>query len=347
MKKIFLIISFVVCNYLFGFAQCNTTGYTLTNIKTPNGSTVPDTYILTSSDFATPNQGQIDGWIEELQRDYAATYMGPPSLAYNCHGYAWHVSEGGNKVWIGFCTTSAHSIYWTDGSYTAVSESQATKVAYDIENIGKMNSGNHSAIRINSSTYQSKWGYWYLVKHNPNCVPSGYKADLTKGYYKRATPPNITGPTRFCLSSSGTYNITDAPAGFEWGKSSSSIQITPSGSSYKVTATSAGAGWISINHAGNELKRFNFTVEEDLTTSNVSLSYNTNSGPGSYVHIIATVPATATNVTYQWDPDEWIELPTPPTLVTVTCKVTSTCNSTPISKSIKVRACLGCPIYVP
>ena len=30
--------------------------------------------------------------------DWDATIIAPPSVKDNCHGYAWHVSDGGAKV---------------------------------------------------------------------------------------------------------------------------------------------------------------------------------------------------------------------------------------------------------
>lgn len=81
---------------------------------------------------------------ELLRTNYnGAILVGSPSYQYNCHAYAWHVSEGGEKVWIGFDGSKAEDIYWTDGSYIEVPESKATKVSYH-------ESGNHSAIRLSS-----------------------------------------------------------------------------------------------------------------------------------------------------------------------------------------------------
>lgn len=166
--------------------------YSSVTIKTPNGSTVPDVMKLTSPDL-TYNAAQLAAIKADIKTNYnGAELIDAPSLAYNCHAYAWHVSEGGEKVWIGYETRTAEDIYWTDGSYIEVSESQATKVSYNED-------GNHSAIRLNSTWYQSKWGSYALVKHHPNDVPVGYCPTKTKKYYKRNLPNmSITGSTFIC-----------------------------------------------------------------------------------------------------------------------------------------------------
>ena len=101
MKKIIIILLILVLFSHNGIAQ---TYSLVTNVKTPNGSTVQNTYTLTSADTSF-NSSQIAA----LAASYAANYNGavliePHSYKYNCHGYAWHVYEGGSKVWMGLLT---------------------------------------------------------------------------------------------------------------------------------------------------------------------------------------------------------------------------------------------------
>lgn len=197
---------FILCLCFFYINSIASQTYSpTTTVKTPNGTTVPDTRILTSSDVTTSN-AEIAYIKEYLKTNYnGATLVDVPSLKYNCHAYAWHVSEGGEKVWIGYTGRTAEDVYWKDGSYIEVSESEATKVSYH-------ESGNHSAIRINNDWYQSKWGSYALVKHHPNDVPSGYNPSLTKKFYKRSIPSNmsITGQTYIC--SFADYSVLNLPA---------------------------------------------------------------------------------------------------------------------------------------
>jgi len=262
MKRFFLIIVFSFCVFYLCIAQlCYDPDYTyITTVKTPKGNTVPETYIFTGTDFSTPNQGQIDAWKADLYEEYGANavYVGAPSKKYNCHGYAWHVYDGGSYVWIDLCIgTTGHYKYWTDNSYVSVNETSASRVSY---------TGNHSAIRFSSSSYQSKWGNFLLVNHYPNSVPAGYQPTSPKGYY--------------C-----------AP----------------------------------------------------LTS--LTLSYNTNLGPGSQVTIQASVSPSNLHVSYVWNPSQYVVLPTPPAKVLVTCTATNGCSS--IVSSIYCTGNPGGPVQSP
>jgi hypothetical protein len=42
------------------------------------------------------------------------------SFRFNCHGYAWNMSEGGPVRWIGYYVTTDDDVYMTDRSYIQV-----------------------------------------------------------------------------------------------------------------------------------------------------------------------------------------------------------------------------------
>lgn len=173
MKRLIVYTSFLF--YFFHISYGQQTYSPVSNVITPNNSTVQDVYSLISNDVSY-SSCQLAALASDLSSNYnGAELIDAPSDKYNCHAYAWHVSEGGNKVWMGFNSYAAEDIYWTDYSYIEVDESIATKVSYH-------ESGNHSAIRINSDWYQSKWGNGPLVKHHPNNVPIGYQPSLQKKY---------------------------------------------------------------------------------------------------------------------------------------------------------------------
>ncbi len=154
--------------------------YVTTSIKTPFKSDVPDTYRFIGRDQYFSIEDSV-----EIAEDISAKYNGAelvrlPTYKYNCHGYAWSVSEGGEKVWIGKKSTTAEDIYWQDGSYVETDNIQnAKKVSYHPL-------GNHSAIMINQNLFESKWGWGGpLVRHSPNNVPTTYNPYLEKKYYKK------------------------------------------------------------------------------------------------------------------------------------------------------------------
>lgn len=211
MKKIIIIsLSFLLYSINIVFSQTYTEVF---NVKTPNGSTVQDTYQLTSSDLSF-NSSQIATMTAYYYNNYnEAVLIEPDSYKYNCHGYAWHVSEGGNKVWIGRYYVTSEDIYWNDYSYTEVDESIATKVSYHQD-------GNHSAIRLNSTWYQSKWGWGGpLIKHHPNDVDLIYQPSKTKKYYVMpifgSNSIYFSGESYSLNSSlaSGTVNWSVSPSG--------------------------------------------------------------------------------------------------------------------------------------
>lgn len=102
-----------------------------------------------------------------------ATFLSEATTTYNCHAYAWYMTEGGSPIWINNINGSLH-VYWLDGSYISTNSTEGTKLYYS--------NGDHSA--VNTSEYNkviSKWGQGPLMKHTPNDCP--YDATY-KIYYK-------------------------------------------------------------------------------------------------------------------------------------------------------------------
>ncbi len=170
-------------------------------IYTPNGSVVPEAYL-------TPEltQTEIDYFDDLMAEDYpAATIieLGAISGTYNCHDYAWYVSEGGENVWIGYGFT-AEDIFWTDGSYTEITTwAENEKVSYlpDWQD-------NHSAVTTASLDYLiSKWGKGPLVgPHHYSYCPFWHSGTTFK-YYERTNNP-ATSPTFSPLTKENNLIIT-------------------------------------------------------------------------------------------------------------------------------------------
>lgn len=147
-----------------------------TTVVTPRGSLVPN--VVTYSDVWTTNEEAIEQSF--LTRYPYAVKVGEHSKSYNCHSYAWNVSEGGPQVWINDINNSI-SIYWTDRSYMSTSQSNATKVYYY--------NGDHSAVTTSvQDVFISKWGSYALMKHDKAHCP--YYNGSTLQYYCRDTRPD-------------------------------------------------------------------------------------------------------------------------------------------------------------
>jgi hypothetical protein len=129
--------------------------------------------------YIVPENSQA--WIDATNAQAAslypnATIISNSSTTYNCHGYAWHKSDGGSTRWIGYYVTTDEDIYWNDGGYVQVSSNvapYATKVSYA--------SDDHSAITTTDpNVFISKWGAWPLMQHAPTYTP--YNSSSLKYY---------------------------------------------------------------------------------------------------------------------------------------------------------------------
>lgn len=166
---------------------------------TPNGSSVL-AWKLFRNELSQTDKDYLE---EQAETNYNAHAVSEATKTYNCHGFAWHMTAGGDSVWIGLTPNSYtdENIYWTDGSYVEVPESLATRVSYY-----ESDSTNHSAIRITNNLYLSKWGLGPLMEHVPDGCP--YYSSMPKKFY---SAPVLSGPSTICSSSTGTYTVSGLP----------------------------------------------------------------------------------------------------------------------------------------
>ena len=170
MKKIYLIILVLFC-YVLSFGQ--------SGVNTPTGIPI---YYETSSimpgieELAAAN-AHYDSLI--VVNEWNAVKIGECSYKYNCHGYAWHLSDNGDTVNIHNVSDVAKYYNGLDGAATFKRVSNPmkySKIYY--------NGGGHSAITDTNDPTQyviSKWGSGPLVRHLPNdCPYEGY----TLEYYE-------------------------------------------------------------------------------------------------------------------------------------------------------------------
>jgi len=111
------------------------------NVYTPESSIVNDTWVfpelLTNYEIITARN---------LANNTNIILVADATTTYNCHGYAWYMSEGGSQpVWMGWSTKTIKT-YWEDGSYivTNSTDTAATKIAYLTANGDEI----HSAVII-------------------------------------------------------------------------------------------------------------------------------------------------------------------------------------------------------
>lgn len=183
--------------------------FSLVERNTPNQCPVY-AYKLISSDYSSGEKSSYRSYT--ISHYPGVSIVDEATRKYNCHAYAWHITQGNNddKLWIGHGAISHNpescpDPYWETGSYYEVDESEATIVTYM-----KYGIITHSAIRIDSNEYLSKWGALPLVRHAPTNVPSDY--GLPYKYYKRYYRPSLSGPALF--NTSATYSVSDLPSGY-------------------------------------------------------------------------------------------------------------------------------------
>ena len=256
-------------------------------IYTPNGSVVPDAGVLVGEDYTQEYKQSINNDILNNYDD--VEILGDATKKYNCHGYAWHMTENGDTVWI-----NTEEIYWQDGSYIEVPESIATKVSYY---------ENHSAVRLNSTWYVSKWGKLSKVKHHPNNVPPNYMPDSTKHYYIRT--PQITGSSIIC--STAIYTIQNLPssASVQWSVSNSNLSL--------ISGQGTGTATFQKNANGSCV----ITAQVTIGTTTLNLTKNVWAGtptapsisgwpsnnqllPSTFYQLSATGNPDAQILEYQW-----------------------------------------------
>ena len=186
-----------------------------------------------------------------------ATIIGNPTASYNCHGYAWHMVEGGSNVVIELYSAQA---YIEDESYIEVPESLSTKVVY---------SGDHSAIRVSNTEYISKWGPGCLVRHSPTNVPPEYGSPAN--YYKRAIMPSVSGPSAYCDYATYTLNNKPTHASLTWTTSYESTIDNYGGSYVEVSKNTDGLGSVTANLTLNNGTILHVS-KDDIAVGNPSLS---------------------------------------------------------------------------
>ncbi len=190
LKKVYTLF---ICSFLFfsgGMAYA---------IVTHCGDNVPN--VSTPSESMTVAERQAED--ADVASIYGATilytYDNPSATSrYNCHNYAWHRVDGGSRCWINFTGAAGNNIWVTSGCFVECSISQATKVCYQYD---------HSAVRVNNSTFRSKWGSSSLCQHAPGNVPSIY-GNASK-YYRLRDATLTANFSSTAVNPCGTIQFTD------------------------------------------------------------------------------------------------------------------------------------------
>lgn len=131
-----------------------------------------------------------------------AQFISSTSNRYNCHSFAWHLTNAWNErnvstlCWINAKVTNTNdniSKFWTNDYYTQV---------YDLDDYIKVfyYNSDHSAVKLSSQVYESKWGKGPVMRHAPDYGPY---LNMSQRYYYTTTSPEFRHS--FSTSSDYTY----------------------------------------------------------------------------------------------------------------------------------------------
>ncbi len=216
---------------------------------TPFGMQIDETPVTeASSSLLALWENAGDAWVN-AHGNGQVIKTGSATRTYNCHSFAWNMSEGGNTMWIDLYNTNDRLFfnlnrynrditppgptnitrYWTDESYIEVPEYQASVVwfgscwTWNSTSGEWVNQCDHSAIRLASGLYVSKWGSWPRYIHPRDKCPYNLSG---RRYFKVNLP--ISGPSAPCNEGSYTIgNFNRLPQGFtvQWGTSNSNLTL--------------------------------------------------------------------------------------------------------------------------
>jgi len=230
-----------------------------TIIRTPKGENVNATVYSDDPEWVEYFEYYADSMI--TANGWDATRLAPATHTYNCHGYAWYVSEkdeNDNNVWIA-------SILEVEKYFTGLKSydsSQDTseyyvKVYYPYDN--------HSAVSTpNPDNFISKWGMLPLYLHKRTDCP--YPQHYLQ-YYK--LNPTFTGSTSvLCNNVQRTFstditNMTGAE--FTWEKGSHLASICGGGTKdYFFTVKGDGNGDTYVNFEISTPTGFFLSIDNDF-----------------------------------------------------------------------------------
>lgn len=207
----------------------------------------------------TPTRSMTDAEIASLNQYVTSAYpnaiiLKTASPTYNCHSYAWNLTDGGDVCWINATIKNANdniSKYWTNDYYGRTTADKAQKVFYY--------ESDHSAVVSNAQgKYISKWGPGPLVRHDPGYGPY---SNMDKRYYYKGE--NCAYGT---LTNSETGILT-VGGSVTYGISTTKTPFIPK----KIPTREE---WIVINAKGDDVTNESYIRIEKTVYSTARITFN-------------------------------------------------------------------------
>lgn len=221
-----------------GALMCATTAKAYT-VYTPNATPV---YVTIKTETLSNTEiQQKDAYFQNLYPN--ATLVGHSTGTYNCHGYAWVMSEGGITCWLEQVDVPT---YWNDESYVFTSSQYAEKAFYIYDD--------HSAITTSTpNMYKSKWGTGPLMIHGLHDCPYYLSSDPSDCAAFLAKYPTLSGSDILTAYQQSTYTVSCIPLNttLSWSYSSSLFTLVSSSGDHITlrpkNANVAGGTYVTAN----------------------------------------------------------------------------------------------------
>ena len=276
MKKSLLTILIAIITSIAVKAQIQTP----INIYTPNGSLVGNTYLR--GEMLMPRDMQ---WLRDsiLTVYPQLVIIDSASSTYNCHGYAWFMTEDGDHpLWMGY-PSNPTEIYWLDGSYIETyTPAEASKVSYADDD--------HSAITTETPDFFiSKWGDLPLVMHHKYYGPYDHSR---LRYFYRAT--KFEGPEFICPNA--TYTLSNNAQATFWSVTPDSVFTITSSTATSVTITAS-------NTAGQSgtLAAVVGGVVATTTIKSCQVNISGNANPYNFQQVTYSIPNLPLGTLVTWN----------------------------------------------
>ncbi len=173
-------------------------------IYTPTGVSVG---VEIEEEFSDPQIAAGDSiWQDSIiNAGWSADIISSCSAKYNCHGYAWHMSDGGDTTIIRYEPEVVKYFNGTNSTYKKVNGTGKYRKIY-------YNGAQHSAIVDPDYTNWviSKWGSGPLVRHLPDDCPFNDQYEYILEYYELIIDSLPSSVAKGCATDVSTLDINNA-----------------------------------------------------------------------------------------------------------------------------------------
>lgn len=299
--------------FIFSLMIIAVTAYSQGTTLTPMGQTV---YLQNNWD--TPSY--IAGWEayaaqEIINNNWDAVRIGPATSNYNCHSYAWNVTENGvsTNAWLNQTNNGNANLskYWTNDAYTSISYIDDHEKVF-------FSTGDHSAVTTaTTGKVRSKWGQCGLYEHSTAQCPYNSSALI---YYK-LKPLSISNSTDvFCSNTQRTLGngYTASNWTYDWNATGYLSQVSGDYTPNYVVSSNSSIGYGNVSLVVTSPSGMTVSIQKGIGVNmpypdDLTYSLYTSGGspvsymcPNQHYHIYLNNNSSCSLSNYTWSvPSGW------------------------------------------